>query len=255
MDLNFIIQLLIFLSLTTASLFALKKFYGHYLGKKKCQNWGIDFLGLLIQGVLIPFLQLGLAQYFLRFLFPNSEGSLPWGWPGAIFLNLFVVDYIYYLFHLSLHSKRFWPLHFLHHTAEQMDVVVSSRNNLWVHFLLPYLWFNGLFYYLIDAKTAYLSCVAVTAMLDLWRHSSVVPKVKGTFFRALSYILITPYEHAWHHSRRGRRRNLGANWPFWDKLHKTYTAVSEFPTELGLQTESGIREKLFFPFQLKEVKK
>ena len=61
---------------------------------------------------------------------------------------------------------------------EQMDVFVSSRNNLWVSFVLPYFWFNGFFFFIfsLSLKSAYLFCVVMTAMLDLWRHANIVPQ-------------------------------------------------------------------------------
>ncbi len=219
--------------------------------KKSFDDWASDLINLFIQGTLVPVLQIYILLKALRFAVPNLESSWALGWAGAIFLNLIIVDYTYYFFHRSFHKDSLWGLHLLHHSVSDFDIFASARNTIWTTFLLPYVWLNSIFLFLINDKTTYLICVSATGMLDLWRHSRLAPKEKGPIFKFLATFLITPHEHGWHHSKGISKKNFGANLCLWDKLHGTYHQNSRFPKEMGYPIKSNLRTKLFFPNKLK----
>ena len=118
---------------------------------------------------------------------------------------------MYYWNHRILHTRKMWPIHVVHHTAQQMDVITTSRNSVWSSLFIIYLWGNGVVVYLLDDPMPYLAAVTITAVLDLWRHSPIHPT--GFLEHFLGMFLILPKDHAWHHSRDQHNINFGANFP------------------------------------------
>lgn len=193
--------------------------------RKSIANWTLDISGLFIQGIVIPFFQTTLLYYTLLQFLPHWQDSLRLGPMWIFALHFISVDYLYYWNHRLLHG-RLWHWHIVHHTAERLDVWVSSRNSLWTHFLIVYVWINALFLFLLENPAPYLLSVAITASLDLWRHSQVYPRRPNYIYRLFSKILITPHEHAWHHSNDKIDSNFGANLKIWDRLHGTGWSLS-----------------------------
>jgi sterol desaturase/sphingolipid hydroxylase (fatty acid hydroxylase superfamily) len=132
-----------------------------------------------------------------------------------------------------LHSRWFWPVHMVHHTSTEMNVLSTSRNTLWTSFLIVYLWVHALFIYLLQDPTWYIAGVSLTCALDLWR---------------LSVLLILPQDHAWHHATASDRANYGANFKLWDMIHRTYYKCENSPDSLGVKTDLNLIEKLVWPF-------
>lgn len=213
---------------------------------KPWQDWVLDSCGLVVQGVIVPVLQLTLIHYVYQSLpFPAACLQLPA--IAAFLLSFVVVDYLYYWNHRLLHSRRFWQWHWVHHTVSEMDVLGTSRNTVWTSVLIVYLWVHGLFLYLLQDPTAYAVGVSLTAILDLWRHSRLMPNVWVQ--RLLSFWLILPDDHAWHHASHSKPCNYGANLTLWDRLHGTYYASSQPPARLGIPTLLTLPQQLLYPLQ------
>jgi sterol desaturase/sphingolipid hydroxylase (fatty acid hydroxylase superfamily) len=217
-----------------------------WLASRSGSDWLVDALGLTLQGTLIPFLQTALVARVLLSIAPSWAGvlALP-AW--AAFLLCFVgVDYAYYWNHRLLHSKRFWPLHQVHHSARSMDAWVSSRNSLWTSFLIVYLWLNGALLVLSGQEGAILWAAGLSSALDLWRHSGIqcAPRFEAGF----SSLLITPTDHAWHHSRDVHDINFGANLNLWDRLHGTFQKLSDPPERIGIPRPASTFKTLFWPY-------
>ena len=216
---------------------------------KTFHAWTLDLSGLLIQGTFIPFLQVTLIAGLARFLFPSWSGQIEMQAIFAFLLNFVGIDYLYYWNHRLLHAKL-WPFHRVHHSVKTFDVLATSRNSVWSSFFIVYLWINGLFLYLLKDPTAYAFGMALTASLDLWRHSPV-GKTSINFQRFLSQylFLITPAEHAVHHTRKART-NFGANLNLFDKIHGTHEAAKKFDWDhLGIATNLDLKGDLFFPWR------
>lgn len=214
---------------------------------KPWQDWLLDVSNLSVQGTLIPWLQTGLLFLLYQRTFPEgARQSLPLGLVGGFVLNFVVVDYVYYWNHRLLHSSRLWPAHKVHHTVTDMDVFATSRNTIWTSFLICYLWLNSIFLFLLDRPEGYLLGAALSASLDLWKHSELRlwPWLEG----ALSLVFILPRDHAWHHGRDELYGNYGANLKIWDQLHGTWHASKENPPSLGLDESLSLTRKLLWPF-------
>jgi len=67
----------------------------------------------------------------------------------------------------------------------------------------------------------------------------------------VALFLITPHEHAWHHSREAFGCNYGANLSLWDRLHGTYRSPEAPPQALGIDAGEGFLRRAFFPFSTK----
>lgn len=218
----------------------------HKLLTKKSSHWYLDGLNLIMQGLVIPFINTSLLYFLFCRWFPNLRGSVGL-WPiWAFLINFVAVDYLYYWNHRLLHSNSFWRWHAVHHTAERMDVFVTSRNTVWSHFLILYVWVNGIVIFLLKDPTFFILSATATAILDLWRHSETYPKKGSLSHWVLSQCLMTPHEHAWHHSQEQLGRNFGANLSWWDRLHGTYSSPALYPARLGVDLNWNFFEKFLF---------
>lgn len=215
------------------------------LANKSKTIWTLDLLSLCIQGFAVPFLQTVCIFWICHLIFPGMQGKLSLHWSLVAALNLLAVDYCYYANHRALHSRWLWPLHLVHHTVEDMDVFATSRNSVFTHFFIVYLWCNGIFLYFLADPVPYLWAIAISASLDLWKHSTVAPSPGSTLHRLLKLVLITPHEHAWHHS--GGSINYGANFSFWDRLHGTYYCPAHAPQKLNTQKPLADHAKFLYP--------
>ena len=185
--------------------------------------------------------------YIYSLLLPDLKGVLELN-PGISFLISFVgVDYLYYWHHRLLHHKFLFPVHAVHHTVTQMDMLGSSRNTLWSSFLLPYLWVNGFMLYIINDFRSYSLGIFLTSLLDLWRHSSLNLPQQSIVYQVLNYCLILPKDHAYNYSRN-KPDNFAANWKLWDRLHGTYVDSHSQNQSLGITLNMSLMKKLFYPF-------
>jgi sterol desaturase/sphingolipid hydroxylase (fatty acid hydroxylase superfamily) len=221
----------------------------HQLRHKTRFEWLLDSSNLLIQGFLIPFLRLAVLMVLLKQFWPQGQGllSLP-NWLG--FVLCFVgVDYLYYWNHRIFHLRKIFPVHMIHHSVTQMDVMATSRNTLWTSFLIVYLWVNGVMLYLTDLNPGYILAMSLTACLDMWKHSSFLSqRISWQRFLSQYLLIMTPLDHAWHHAQK-LNDNFGANLNLFDKLHGTYTSEREYPERLGVSLRLEPWQQLLFPFQ------
>jgi sterol desaturase/sphingolipid hydroxylase (fatty acid hydroxylase superfamily) len=235
---------------TLVSLTVIRGHHWASLRAKSREDWILDGIGLCFQGLLIPALQLGLIYYVYNQVIPGDRGILTLHPLLAFGLSFVGVDYLYYWNHRLLHSQWLWPLHLVHHTMTERQVLGTSRNTLWTSFLIIYLWIHGLFIYLLQDPTAYLVGVSLTSILDLWRHSDIEPIPGTKLYRFLSPWLILPLDHAWHHASNMSGINYGANLKLWDQLHGTNYTPETLPPSLGISTGLTLTQKLFWPFKM-----
>ena len=199
-------------------------------------EWVIDLSGLAVQSIAVPAAAVYVAS-FCRGTVPSFAGVLHISWAWSFLLNFVAVDYLYYWNHRLLHGPL-WRWHAAHHTAKSMDVLITSRNTLWTPILIVYVWANAAFLYLLADPRPYLCAVAVSSLLDVWRHSGW-----GRFSGGL---LVSPADHAWHHGSGLPHANFGANLSVWDRLHGTWRG-GEAPKSLGLELEDSLWKKLVMP--------
>jgi sterol desaturase/sphingolipid hydroxylase (fatty acid hydroxylase superfamily) len=232
----------------TAITFAVRESRRVVLGRNG-EDWLLDVAGLIVQGVAIPLLQTTLVYGLFSLLLPPAKGVFEVHPVIAFLLNFIVVDYLYYWNHRLLHRSELWDTHAVHHTAERMDLFITSRNTLWSSLLIVYVWVNGFFIFLLKDPRAFILAVSITASLDLWRHTAFTFKPDSILHQAIAFLFITPNEHAWHHSTHQPNKNFGANLSVWDKLHGTYFSPRQLPKVLGIRSSLNLTRRLLFPFQ------
>lgn len=214
------------------------------------REWILDVGGLLIQGLVIPLAAAWLLAPLWRRLVPSLEGAVvvP-GW--LAFAVCFVgVDYLFYWNHRLLHSARLWPLHRVHHTLAVLDVLGTSRNTVWTSFLIVYVWATSIATYVLADPAPYLLAVALTAALDLWRHSPL--ELPAGLSRVLRGWLVLPQDHAWHHAGDADHGNYGANLMVWDRLHGTFRGRDEArPASIGIEPAGTLADELVRPWSIR----
>jgi sterol desaturase/sphingolipid hydroxylase (fatty acid hydroxylase superfamily) len=234
------------------SLFQLRQ--RQFLIGKLPQDWFLDIFGLIIQGAIIPLLQIFLVLNLYTLIIPSWSHRLNLSHGTSFFIGFIVIDYIYYWVHRSLHSKSLFVIHKVHHTISQMDMVGAARNTIWSSLFLPYIWLNSLLVYLLQDPRGYIFAITLTYLLDLWRHSSLTISENSWLYNCLNPWLILPQDHGQHHSRK-IKGNFGANLKIWDKFHNTYIAPlfsleskSLESKTLGISLPLSLPQKLFWPF-------
>jgi sterol desaturase/sphingolipid hydroxylase (fatty acid hydroxylase superfamily) len=218
---------------------------------KPRRDWLLDGVGLLVQGALVPLAELTLIVCGLTLLAPGLRGRLHLPGNELVFgfiLNFLIIDYFYYWNHRLLHTRRLWPLHRVHHSVGEMDVLATSRNTAWSSLLILYVWVNGIALFLLAHPAGYAAGAALTASLDLWRHSELSPRPGGGVARVLGWALVLPRDHAWHHASDNVDANFGANLCWWDRLHGTWLAEVKPPAQLGVPVALPLWRQLWWPF-------
>jgi sterol desaturase/sphingolipid hydroxylase (fatty acid hydroxylase superfamily) len=206
-------------------------------------EWTLDLVNLGVQGWAVPLGAAWLGRSVWAPLVP--AGALPLGGVGGFLAALFAVDLLYYANHRLLHVL--WPVHRVHHSAPAMDVWVTARNTAWTTAILVYPWAGSFFLHALDVPDGYLLGAALTAALDLWRHSPLDPprRVAAVLARVG---LVLPRHHAWHHSATRHDVNFGANWSWWDRLFGTWHDPGHAPATIGAPTGLSTWRALLWPF-------
>jgi len=216
------------LVIATAALFGVRYF------ARDRGAWLVDASGLIVQGLIAAALGYVGQTFFsgqTGMSGPHTRGTIDLPFWAAFVLGFVAIDYAYYWNHRLLHGPL-WRWHAVHHTASRLDVVVTSRNTIWTPLLIVYVWAGVAAILLLRDPSGFVLGLSLTAALDLWRHSPLIPPPRVR--RALAWLLVTPHEHAWHHSRSRMDTNFGANFTIWDRLHGTFDGNDETPEQLGL---------------------
>lgn len=245
---RFVIELIIFYLLVLLNILVTKKSFPFFNISKS--DFAIDIISLLIQGFFVPLFGIFILNDLYFFFFPQIKSTIDLSFLSSFLLSFVFVDYIYYLSHKALHSRSLWKFHIVHHSAKEMNILNTSRNSLIAHFLLPYIWLNSLFIYLLKNPEGYIIGFSLTAMMDLWRHSELYPEnSNNAFFKFFETIFITPKHHSWHHSNKEFNNFYGANLIIWDKIHKTTNPnlSTHYPKHLGMNLNKSVPILLFRP--------
>lgn len=161
---------------------------------------------------------------------------------------LFIADFVDYWTHRTLHRGRFWKIHAVHHSPEEMNWISSSR----VHPL------NDLItraFQLIPIVLLGFSAAAVVTVIPLiafyvmFLHSNV-----RWDFGPLRWVLVSPAYHRWHHTSdaEGIDKNFAGIFPLWDVIFGTAYFPRHLPTRYGLVGKAipdSLGEHLMYPFR------
>ena len=206
------------------------------------------FLGLLLAGLastwVLPYVDRWLsAEGLTDAVYRNAAANWPlW---SQVIVALFVVDFIQWCVHNSLHRVPFlWELHKAHHSVKdgEMDWIVSFRFS-WLEVIvyksvlylplvfLGFRWEALMFHAIFGTLIGHLN----HANLDLghgpWR-----------------YVLNSPRMHIWHHDYDGTAKttvNFGIIFSCWDWIFGTAKMPPEPPAHLGFKGVETFPDNFF----------
>lgn len=198
-----------------------------------------------------------LSSIVLRILFPAAAvGTAIWaegeGWGLLRWLDLpillsgiiafFLLDFAVWLEHVASHKiPLLWRIHRMHHADNGFDVTTGLRFHP-LEIVLSMVWKAAIVVALGAPVLAVLIFEIVLNGTSMFNHSNV--KLPLGLDRLLRTVLVTPDMHRVHHSsiRVETDSNYGFNFPFWDRLFRTYNdqpRLGHHGMEIGLADYRG----------------
>lgn len=167
----------------------------------------------------------------------------------AVLLCILVADLAQYWTHRAYHEVPFlWRLHAVHHSAKEMDWIAGSRIHL-LELLLTRILVLAPIFALGFSKEVVDAYVVVVGFQAVFNHANVSVRLGP-----LSYVIVTPNFHHWHHSRDTEAidRNYAAHFAFLDYLFGTAVSANrKWPDHYGVVGDyvpSTFLGQLLFPF-------
>ncbi|APR80785.1 Sterol desaturase [Minicystis rosea] len=212
---------------------------------------------LLIRGLVTVFVTTALVVFW-----PHSRGALagvsPWIVSPIYFL---LADYGFYFVHRKSHELPWlWRLHKPHHTAENLNVAVTYRENWLWPLVMTDTWLPPLLIWL-GQPAAYAVALAVRTVISLAVHSELrwdLALQQNRFTRPLMWVIerivTLPDTHHVHHGvgRHGNAmKNYGSALSIFDLIHGTLQIPHARQERFGLPEGATIEpwsEQLYWPF-------
>lgn len=200
----------------------------------------------------------GLLLAFILFIGPENfpkdiliHGFGPLGrqpaWLQCIEI-LLLSDFVDYWTHRGLHLGRWWRIHAIHHSPEEMNWISSSR----VHPLNDLITRSCQLLPIVILGFSAISIVTVVPLVSfyvMFLHSNV-----RWGFGPLRWVLVSPAYHRWHHTtdKEGIDKNFAGIFPVWDLLFGTAYFPRTLPQKYGLvgyQIPESFMTHLLYPFK------
>jgi sterol desaturase/sphingolipid hydroxylase (fatty acid hydroxylase superfamily) len=140
----------------------------------------------------------------------------------SVIIGLLVLDLVVYLQHLMFHAvPLIWKLHMMHHADIDYDVTTGLRFHPFEIIISMVIKMTAIAALGPSVFTVILFEIILngTAMFN---HGNI--KMPFNVDRVLRLLVVTPDMHRVHHSVtiRETNSNFGFNFPWWDRLFRTY---------------------------------
>jgi sterol desaturase/sphingolipid hydroxylase (fatty acid hydroxylase superfamily) len=184
-------------------------------------NLGILFLNGLLMRLIAPLGAAGIAVAVEE----SGWGLFHWialpPW-AAFALSIVILDLAVYLQHVVFHAvPLFWRLHIVHHADLDFDVTTGGRFHT-IEIVLSFGIKAGVIALLGAPAVAVLIFEVLLNATSMFNHSNV--RMPTRLDRWLRLVVVTPDMHRVHHSweRQETDSNFGFNFPWWDRMFRTY---------------------------------
>jgi sterol desaturase/sphingolipid hydroxylase (fatty acid hydroxylase superfamily) len=163
-------------------------------------------------------------------------------------LIVVAIDFVQYWVHRLFHGHTLWPLHAIHHSAEDLDWTTTYRIHP-VNFAVYSAGAVALVQLIGFSPAAFL----VIGPFNLVIGSLVHANLDWTFgpFR---YVLASPVYHRWHHVNDPAiyNRNFAPTFPVWDLMFGTfYMPKGALPRGYGVDgVPRHFLGQLIYPFRI-----
>lgn len=189
-------------------------------------NLGVVVVSTLLIRLIFPILPVALA------LLARKKG---WGLipllglpsPAEIILGVLVLDMAIYFQHRAFHTWRpLWRLHRMHHADTFFDFTTGVRFHP-LEFILSMAFKLALVVLLGTPALAVLLFELSLNCVVMFNHANI--RLFEGVDKFLRLVVVTPDMHRVHHSTDAREfnRNFGFNFPWWDRIFRTYKAQPE----------------------------
>ncbi len=186
-------------------------------------NIGVSALNQLFVRIVLPATAVALATH---------AESRSWGLLGLVALPAWIeviaavllLDLAIYTQHVVYHAvPLLWRFHRMHHADVDLDVSTGLRFHP-VSVLISALIKLGVVLLVGPAAVAVLVFEILLNATSLFNHSNLTIPVR--LERIVRMLIVTPDMHRVHHSVAAdeMNRNFGFNFPWWDRLFRTYRA-------------------------------
>ena len=149
--------------------------------------------------------------------------------------------FLNYWAHRMMHTKYFWEIHQIHHSAEHYNVLLPYRNHP-VEYIVATIYGVGAIAFLGVSPEIVMLWLAVNAVYQSMVHSNYDWK-----WRWVEFILITPATHRIHHSTA--REHYDSNFgilSIWDRLFGTYVPPVKQPIHIGVPARQNFNTGRYF---------
>jgi sterol desaturase/sphingolipid hydroxylase (fatty acid hydroxylase superfamily) len=212
---------------------------------------------LFVRGVVSLALTSALGAFW-----PGSRGALAGASPWLVAPIYFLLsDYGFYFVHRKSHEVPWlWWIHKPHHTAQNLNVAVTYRENWIWALVMTDTWLPPILAWL-GQPAAYVAAAAVRTVISLVVHSELrwdLPLQRNRFTRPLMWVIerivTLPDTHHVHHGvgRHGNAmKNYGSALAVFDLLHGTLAIPHARQEAFGLPEGAPVEpwtEQLFWPF-------
>jgi sterol desaturase/sphingolipid hydroxylase (fatty acid hydroxylase superfamily) len=243
----------------------LERIFGNHSQKVFRRSFGADLFYYFLNGILpklllitsLTLLSAGLHR-LVPLAFYNSVAGMP-TWLRLAFA-LIVNEIGGYWGHRWSHEIPFlWRFHVIHHSAEEIDFLVTAKAHPFDMFFtrlcatVP-LYILGLAQPLGNrVDFVPLAVAAVTTYWAYFIHANVTWR-----FGWLEWLISTPAFHHWHHTNDGPEvinKNYAATFPWVDKCFGTLYLPQKWPAKYGSDTPiaADLPGQLFDPIAVRTL--
>ena len=203
---------------------------------------GVDVSYYFLNSLVVAFALAGplsIVALVLRHLIPTGVIATTASWPLWLRACAAMVagEVGYYWGHRLTHEIPFlWRFHAVHHSAEQLDFLVSPRQHpvdvIFVRMcmLTPLLAFGLVNPMKMSDELIAVSLLVVGGLWNFFVHSNVRWRLGP-----VEWLISTPGFHHWHHTGGSRRDcNYASMLPWLDRIFGTHYLPKEWPESYGI---------------------